>query len=58
MDYQEYRRRVWGCYTGKAVGGDNPLKLTTAAKVSKAADICRNDSLSASAMAKKLRELF
>ena len=21
MDYQEYRRRVWGCYTGKAVGG-------------------------------------
>ncbi len=44
--------------TGKAVGGDNPLKLTTAAKVSKAADICRNDSLSASAMAKKLRELF
>lgn len=21
MDYQEYRRRVWGCYTGNAVGG-------------------------------------
>ena len=42
---------------GTAVSGDNPLKLTTAAKVAKAVDICRDDSLSASAMAQKLRGL-
>ena len=43
---------------GTAAGGDNPIKLTTAAKVSNAVKICRDDSLSASAMAKKLRGLF
>ena len=43
---------------GTAAGGDNPIKLTTTAKVSNAVKICRDDSLSASAMAKKLRGLF
>ena len=43
---------------GTAAGGDNPIKLTTAAKVSNAVKICRDDSLLASAMAKRLRGLF
>lgn len=53
-----YKNNVVYLTSGTAVAGDNPLKLTTAAKVSQAVDICHDDSLSVSAMLKKLRELF